>query len=805
MCLECFFRVLQALKATPVLLRGPCCTFRRFNPMMPTPSKVLPASVLLMVSLLTSSCNLFQPPAPNCTPKTTGATVPAGDYDPAASEKAFPDLLTTAARKPSQAGALQLVQQDCMVTLADSSGKPIQLRGMSTHGLQWYPEIVNDNAFKALANDWGSNVFRLALYVGEGGYATKPELKQKVIEGIDFAIANDMYVIVDWHVHAPGDPNADVYTNAKPLEFFKSIAQKYPNNKHIIYEVANEPNPGQAPGVSNDAEGWKKIKSYAEPIIKMLRDLGNKNIVIVGTPNWSQRPDLAADNPIKDSATLYTVHFYTGTHMPSTNLADRGNVMSNARYALEHGVGVFSTEWGVSEASGNNGPFLKEADVWLQFLNKHNISWVNWSLTNKAETSAAFLPFPNQTSLDPGADRLWTPSELTLSGEYVRARIKGTKYQPIDRTAFTEVAFNFDNDTTQGFALNPDSGVKGITVSAENKMLKLSPLSGSNDVSAGNFWANARFSADGTSQHPNLRGAKSMSMDVYVPAPTKVSVAAVPQSSKDGWTNPARAVIVNADQFVKQADGKYKATVTLSDEDAPNLKLIAEDETDNVLSNLILFIGTESQEANDTVWIDNITFSGDRVVVPVEHDPIGTATLPSTFEDSTRQGWDWAGESGVKTALKIQTANASKALSWDVIYPDVKPADGWASAPRLVLEKSNLTRGANKYLAFDLYLKPDRASKGTLSVNLAFGPPSLGYWAQASENVDIDLTTLGAMTKTADGLYRIAGKFDLDKINDNKVIAADTVLGKITLVVADVNSDYAGKMFLDNVRFTNEP
>src|SRR5690625_6044262 len=81
----------------------------------------------------------------------------------------------------------------------------------------------------------------------------------------------------------------------------------------------------------------------------MLRNNGNENVIIVGSPNWSQRPDLAADNPIDDNNTMYSVHFYTGTHGPSKNSTDRENVMSNTRYALENGVAVFATEWGTRD------------------------------------------------------------------------------------------------------------------------------------------------------------------------------------------------------------------------------------------------------------------------------------------------------------------------------------------------------------------------------------------------------------------------------------------------------------------------
>lgn len=718
-------------------------------------------------------------------------------------------LITSQAEKPSTAGALQILDKNGTKTLCDKDGNPIQLRGMSTHGLQWYPEIINDNAFAALSNDWGSNVIRIAMYVAEGGYSKDPEtIKKRVIDGIDLAIANDMYAMLDWHVLTPGDPNADIYKGA--MDFFKEISQKYPNNPHIIYELANEPSPND-PGVTNDAAGWAKVKSYAEPIIKMLRDSGNKNLVIVGSPNWSQRPDLAADNPINDNNTIYTVHFYSGTHKPSADSSDRGNVMSNARYALEHGVAVFASEWGTSEASGNNGPYLKEADEWLEFLNANNISWCNWSLTNKNETSGSFIPFisgkSDATSLDPGDDQVWSPKELSVSGEYARARIKGIKYEPIDRAEkeeFTTNVWDFNDGTTQGFGINGDSPVKAdsITIANEKNTLKITGLNTSKDLTEGNYWANVRLSADGTSNKPNILGAEKLTMDIITAAPATVSIAAIPQNSTHGWANPTRAIAVKPADFVKQADGTYKAVLTITPADSPNFDSIAKDSKDSTMTNIILFVGADT----NVISLDNITVSGNRAAVeaPVEHAPIGKATLPSIFEDSTRQGWAWDAASGVQSALTIKDANGSKAISWEVKYPEVKPVDGWASAPRIMLSNINATRGNNKYLAFDFYLKPTQASKGSLSINLAFAPPTLGYWAQASVNFDIPLTKLSKMKKTKDGLYHFQVKYDLDKVNDGKVLTADTVLRDITIVVADGNSDFAGTMYVDNVRFEND-
>ncbi|MDC3416724.1 carbohydrate-binding domain-containing protein [Aquibacillus salsiterrae] len=715
-----------------------------------------------------------------------------------AAESDYNSLITDTPTKPSDAGALQIIDVNGQKTLGDSSGNPIQLRGMSTHGLQWFPEILNDNAFSALSNDWDANVVRLAMYVGEDGYASNQELmKQRVIDGIELAKENDMYVIVDWHVHAPGDPNAEMYSGA--MDFFKEISSLYPNDPNIIYELANEPssNNTDGPGITNDAEGWQSVKSYAEPIIQMLRDNGNDNLVIVGTPNWSQRPDLAADNPIDDNNTAYTAHFYTGTH-------NDGYVQGNIQYALENGVAVFVTEWGTSEASGNNGPFLDEADAWLDYLNDNNISWVNWSLTNKNETSAAFTPFimgeSDATNLDPGDDQLWSTEELSISGEYVRARIKGISYQPIDRDRYETVVWNFDDGTTQGFRLNGDNPIENVALTNENNALNITGLTASNDLSAENFWANARISADGFGQSIDILGAEVLTMDVIADTPTTVSIAAIPQGPATWWTNPTAAVQVTTDDFVEQSDGTYKAVMTITKEDAPGLEVIGTSAEDSTLANIVLFIGTPSDV--NSISLDNITIVGSEVELPVIHDPIGEATFPSNFEGGTRQGWNWSGDSAVNTALTIEEANGSNALSWEFAYPEVKPTDNWASAPRLDFWKDGLTRGDNDYVTFDLYLDPVRASQGSISINLTFQPPSVGYWAQANDTFEIDLSQLDQAIVTDDGLYQYEVTLDLNSLPSG--VSDDTELRNMLLIFADQNSDFAGRAYIDNVQFVED-
>jgi len=712
-------------------------------------------------------------------------------------------------RKPSEAGALQVIDIDGQMTLADENSKPIQLRGMSTHGLQWFGEIINENAFAALSADWESNVIRLALYVGENGYATDPSLKELVYQGIDLAFENDMYVIVDWHVLAPGDPNEAVYAGAN--DFFAEIADHYkddPKYFSIIWEICNEPSPNNSGGngLTNDAAGWQAVKNYAQPIVDMLRTKGD-NIIIVGSPNWSQRPDLAADDPIEGENIMYAVHFYSGTHMSSEDSQDRANVMANARYALENGAAIFVTEWGTSEASGNNGPFLDEADVWIEFMNSNNVSWCNWSLTNKNETSGSFIPYmmgvSEATLLDPGEDQIWAPEELSISGEFARARIKGIELEPIDRSAegsFSEVLWNFDDGTSQGFVINKDSAITSVTVGNEDGSLLVTNLTKSIDVTDTNYWANVRISSEEYKPSFDIFGADTITMDISINELTTVSVACVPQSDTHGWANPKTAVRLFPEDFVEQADGTYLASLVTTAAEAPNLEAIASDKEGSVLTNMVLFVGAEN---GADVRIDNITFSSSGIsLLPVlEHAEKGTAILPSDFEDNTRQGWDWSVDSGTKVSISIEEANGSKALAFEFSYPDVKPTDNWASAPRLDLWLDPLTRGDNDYVVFDFYLSPTTATTGAISISGAFQPPDAGFWAQMPESFGIELSELDAAEKTSDGLYHYFVKMDIRGITS---ITDDTILRNMIFIIADVESDFAGKVYVDNVRLMTQ-
>lgn len=114
-------------------------------------------------------------------------------------------------------------------------------------------------------------------------------------------------------------------------------------------------------------------------MIKTIRTYDKKNIILVGTPVWSQDVDVVADSPIKGYSNLmYTFHFYAATH--------KEMYREKVKAAVKKGLPVFVSEFGISESSGNGSIDKKEANTWIQFLKKNKISYVCWSLSNKDES-----------------------------------------------------------------------------------------------------------------------------------------------------------------------------------------------------------------------------------------------------------------------------------------------------------------------------------------------------------------------------------------------------------------------------------
>ena len=280
--------------------------------------------------------------------------------------------------------------------IVDRNNNPVCFAGNSFFwsndnwgGERYYkPEVLS-----WLQKDWNTKIVRAAMGVEDsGGYLENMiSNKNRVKTIVDASIDKGIYVIIDWHSHHAEDHLSEA------VSFFQEMAELYGDYDNVIYEIYNEP---------LDVSWSNTIKPYAISVISAIREIDPDNLIIVGTPEWSQRVDLAAEDPITGFSNIaYTLHFYTVYHHQW--LRDR------ASEALNKGIALFVTEWG---SIGYSLVDL-EANQWMSWCFENKISHCNWAVNDKEEEWSILVP---------GASTLgeWSDDDLTDAGKLARNIIR---------------------------------------------------------------------------------------------------------------------------------------------------------------------------------------------------------------------------------------------------------------------------------------------------------------------------------------------------------------------------------------------
>ena len=289
--------------------------------------------------------------------------------------------------------------------LVNAQGKPIQLKGMSTHGIHWFPQYADRQAVHQLKT-LGANLFRVAMYAdsSDGGYNENKEAAERNTYLLNLAVRHaldeDMYAIIDWHLLKDETPLRHV-ENAK--RFFHDISALYAENPAVIYEICNEP---------NGKTTWEDIRVYAEQVIPAIRYNSPNALIIVGTPDYSSGIDKVLAAPLTFPNIAYAYHYY-----PS--LAGKGYIPL-LEEALNASIAVFVSEWGIDRNRETGELELGKARDFVDFMRRHMISWANWSLSNKDES---FSAIQNQVTKLHG----WTDEDLTPSGKLVFEALRASQ------------------------------------------------------------------------------------------------------------------------------------------------------------------------------------------------------------------------------------------------------------------------------------------------------------------------------------------------------------------------------------------
>lgn len=292
-------------------------------------------------------------------------------------------------------GALKVVDGKIL----NSKNIQPQLRGVSLSWSIWEgKKYYNQDVVNWLLSDFNISLLRVSMAVQpDGGYLQNPvEQEELVTRTIDAAVKKNLYVLIDWHDH-----HANEHLDQSKM-FFAKMAKRYAGKPNIIYEIFNEP----------EKITWQAVKDYAVQVIAEIRKYDTENIIVVGSPHWDQDIDVAAKDPIKGFSNIaYSFHFY------ASEPSHQEILMKRADEAISSGLPVFVTEWGVGEANGNGKFDIEKTDKWFSWMEKNKLSWANWNITDKKETTALLVPGASPKGK-------WKPEMLTPAGKYIKKQLR---------------------------------------------------------------------------------------------------------------------------------------------------------------------------------------------------------------------------------------------------------------------------------------------------------------------------------------------------------------------------------------------
>jgi endoglucanase len=256
-------------------------------------------------------------------------------------------------------------------------------------------------ALQYARDHWKLSVIRAAMGVdAQGGYlgtgtganADQAMMLSKVNTIVQNAIDLGIYVIIDWHT---SDAVTSTTTQAPQAStFFTQMATMYGSSPNVIYEDYNEPT----------GATWAQIKPYHQMVVAAIRAVDPDNLIVLGTPTYSQDVDKAAADPVAGTNLLYTLHFYACTHKQP--LRDKANT------AISMGLPLFVTEFGATPAdggvvkSGDNDVCEGETNTWFTWMAANNISGASWKLDQCTDSSCIL-------TADAPVDGPWTDNYLT--------------------------------------------------------------------------------------------------------------------------------------------------------------------------------------------------------------------------------------------------------------------------------------------------------------------------------------------------------------------------------------------------------
>lgn len=254
--------------------------------------------------------------------------------------------------------------------ILDADGQTVILKGVMPPD----PAVLNrrgkfNREFFSAIQATNANVIRIPVHPEEW-VKDEDYLWRYLFPIVGWAGEMNMYVIIDWHyigniATGAGSQMPDIDTASKDLtlEFWRLNASYFRDAPNVIFEIFNEP----------ESIGVEEWRNNANEIVRVIRDQGAEQVIIVGGIDFGRDLSWVTEKPILGENIAYASHIYPAH---SSDLWQYWFGEAAKKYP------VLITEWGFMDENRNTSQSYLAGDQktygepFLQYLGARNIGWV---------------------------------------------------------------------------------------------------------------------------------------------------------------------------------------------------------------------------------------------------------------------------------------------------------------------------------------------------------------------------------------------------------------------------------------------